>query len=70
MGENPPAKLVTWKKIVFVIMVGIGGASYKSYQSYQLKGYLNSHDIVPLVATIAMIFGIVGFVVWWGNREE
>jgi hypothetical protein len=70
MSEKPATKLFSWKKVAVIIMFGVGAALYKTYQSYQRKGHLDSVDIGAAAVTIAILLCVAAFVVWWGNREE
>jgi hypothetical protein len=70
MSEKPAIKLFSWKKVTVIIMFAIGAALFKTYQSYQRKGHLDSVDIWAVAITIAMVLCVAAFVVWWGNREE
>jgi len=70
MSEKPVSRLFSWKKIVLILICCISGVLYRTYESYQRKGHLDSVDIVAAAVAIAVSFGIVALVVWWGNREE
>jgi hypothetical protein len=63
-------KLSNWKKVTVIFMVAIGAVLYKTYQSYQRKGHLDSVDIWSPAVSIAIVSCVAAFVVWWGNREE
>jgi hypothetical protein len=53
-----------------VIAVSIGAVSYRTYQSYQQKGRLDSVDFWVAVITTAIMFSIVAFLDWWANKPE
>lgn len=53
-----------------MIVLGVGVVSYRTYQSYQQKGHLNSVDFWAAGLTIAMMLAILAFVGWWANRPE
>jgi hypothetical protein len=70
MREKPVTRLFGWKKIVLLLVCCIAGVLYQTRESYQRKGHLDSVDIWVAALAIAVSLGIVGLVVWWGNREE
>lgn len=70
MSEKPQIKLFSWKRAVLMIVLGVGVVSYRTCQSYQQKGHLNSVDFWAAGLTIAMMLAILAFVGWWANRPE
>jgi hypothetical protein len=68
MGEKPAIKLFNWKKGIVIMMIGLAGITFRTYQSYQQKGHLDSFDFVAAGVTIAMIFSIVAIIGWCANR--
>jgi len=63
-------ELFSWKRAMVVIAAGIGGVSYKTYQSYQQKGHLGAVDFWVAATTIAILLGIMASLGWWANRAE
>jgi len=70
MSEKPALKLFSWKKAIVIFTVGIGAISFRTYQSYQQKGHLDSLDIWIAAITIAIFLFVVAFVGWWANRQD
>ena len=66
--EKPAIKLFSWKKAIMINTLGIGAVSYRTYQSYQQKGHLDSVDLGVAAITIMIVCCIVAFVGWWANR--
>jgi hypothetical protein len=68
--QKSAVKLFSWKKAIVIITVGIGAISYRTYETYQQKGHLDSVDLWVAAITIAIFFCVVASVGWWANREE
>jgi hypothetical protein len=70
MNEKPPIKLFSWKRAVIPLVIGVAVVSYRTYESYQKKGRLDSVDVWAAVIPILLLFGILGAAAWWANRRD
>lgn len=68
--RKPLLKLLGRKKAMVLIAAGAGAVSYRTYQSYQQKGHLDSVDFWVAAIATAVVVSIVAVLGWWANRPE
>ena len=70
MDEKPRIKLLSWKRAILPLVIGVAVVTYRTYESYQKKGHLDSVDVWATVVPVLMLVGILAVVGWWANRRE
>ena len=70
MDEKPRIQLFSWKRAILPLVIGVTVVSYRTYESCQKKGHLDSADVWATVVPVLMLVGILAVVGWWANRRE
>jgi hypothetical protein len=68
----PPSspRLIPWKRSFLIIGVCIATIAFRTWQSYEKKGFLDWIDYTVAVVSVFCCSGIICFVTWYGNKPE